>query len=702
MKRIIAMAILLLGSIIVTSCTPNIEIPASSAVSAPTAEEVTNTEAVQPTPGGTLVISFGGGTPRHFNPALISGSATAIVGTQLFASPLRYDENWNPQPYLAKSWQISDDGLSVTLHLEKDASFHDGVPITSSDVAFSIFVVKENHPFKTMFAPVESVETPDEYTAIIHLSQPHPAILLAMSPALLPILPEHIYGDGQDLATHPANLTPIGSGPFRFVKFVPEEVIELERFDDYFIPERPYLDKLIIRLENDPSAQAVELQRQTAHLVPLFVNPTFPNQLSELDHLILTAKGYEGLGPLGWLAFNLLREPINDIRVRQAIAYAIDPDFIVDYLYQGWAQRAPGPIAPDNPYFDPDIKLYDLDLDKAEKLLDQAGYPRAEDGWRFALTLDYIPAIPTQFHDVALYLKSQLGEIGIQVEIRDSASFPEWAERIGSWDFDLTMDSVYNWGDPVIGVHRSYLSENIRQGVVWSNTQNYSNPKVDEILQVAAIEIDPEKRKALYFELQQILTEELPVIWINVMPFHTIYHAGLGNPPVSIWGVHSPLDDVFWQEQPRIAYLQPPALDPESSYEVVIPTGIKAIQLLQKVDFYAAREILDDPEEEYLDLDVSGLHVIGFTQEGIIFLDNSGQLQAGMDISGLLDVKGEFVLPVLLDAAQNGSLEHLHLEGLWPHPATQALDPVSVWCGMLTANDIVCSLAWYEHEESTP
>ena len=150
--------------------------------------------------GGTLLMAIQN-TPRHLNPAVQSGIATGEPGTQLFAAPLRYDEDWTPQPYLAESWSISDDGLTVTLNLVKGATFHDGKPITSSDIAFSIKTVQENHPFKTMFAPVESVGTPDANTAVINLSKPHPALLLAMSSQLLPIIPEHVYGDGQDPKT---------------------------------------------------------------------------------------------------------------------------------------------------------------------------------------------------------------------------------------------------------------------------------------------------------------------------------------------------------------------------------------------------------------------------------------------------------------------------------------------------------------------
>src|SRR6218665_3531486 len=169
----------------------------------------------QPKRGGTLVIGRTQ-TPRHLNGAGQSGVATGLSSTQIFASPLRFDGQWNPQPYLAQSWQLADDGKSLTLGLRKDALFHDGKPVTSADVAFSIMAIKANHPFSTMFGPVEKVDTPDPHTAIIRMSVPHPAIVLAMSPALCPILPRHIYGDGQDLKNHPRNSTdPVGSGPFR-------------------------------------------------------------------------------------------------------------------------------------------------------------------------------------------------------------------------------------------------------------------------------------------------------------------------------------------------------------------------------------------------------------------------------------------------------------------------------------------------------
>jgi len=174
-----------------------------------------------PTRGGTLVTVLGSNV-RNLNSAVQSGIVTGYPGAQLFASPLRYDDSWTPQPYLAESWDISDDGLSVTLNLVKNATFHDGQPITSSDVAFSVEVIKNNHPFKSMFAPVETVETPDAHTAILKLSKPHPALMLAMSGQLMSIIPEHIYGDVpiNEVKTHPRNNeNVVGSGPFKLVEF---------------------------------------------------------------------------------------------------------------------------------------------------------------------------------------------------------------------------------------------------------------------------------------------------------------------------------------------------------------------------------------------------------------------------------------------------------------------------------------------------
>jgi peptide/nickel transport system substrate-binding protein len=647
-----------------------------------------------PQPGGIVVISYGGGTPRHFNPALVSGSSTAIVGAQLFASPLRYDGEWNPRPYLAQSWEVADDGLAVTLHLVDGATFHDGVPITSEDVAFSVMTVRAHHPFQSMFVPVEQVETPDPLTAVLRLSRPHPALLLSMSPALLPILPKHVYGDGQDLATHPANLEPIGSGPFRLVEYVPDDSIVLERYDDFFVPGRPYLDGIVIRLETNPDAQAIDMQREEAHLLAIFTSLDALDRLGSSQHLVLTQRGYEGLGAINWLAFNLLRAPLDDKRVRQAIAYTVDPDFVVAHLHQGRTRRAKSPIAPDGPWYDASVPSYGADLDKAERLLDEAGYTLQPDGTRFSVTLDYIPVIPSQQRDVALYLERQLARVGIKVEVRRSTSFSEWAARIGNWDFDLTMDAVYNWGDPVIGVHRTYLCDNIRQGVVWSNTQNYCNPQVDGLLLQAGTALNQEARKGLYAEFQQIVTEELPVFWINTLPFHTVYHAGLGNPPLTIWGVHSALDELYWRDPPSRVYATLPSVGEDTP--VLKQAAVAAMTLIRQRGLHDAAKVLRDPNWSGLDSGGQGVHVLGLTQEGILFLDSSGRLTPGLDVGGMLDLEGNRLVSQLVAAARGENGGFVKLSGVWPHPDSGGVGPAQAWCGLWSEGDLICAIGWVE------
>jgi len=635
-------------------------------------------------------------TPKHLNPAINSQIAVAIVGTQIFASPLRYKDSWHPLPYLAESWELSTDGLSLTLHLVKDATFHDGYPITSEDIAFSIKINKKYHQHKTKFAPVKRVDTPDEHTAIIRLSHPHPALLLAMSPAMLPIIPKHIYGNSEDIRNHPANLNPVGSGPFKLAKFTPGESVILERYEGFFIPNRPRLDKITIRLGTDPHAQIVEMEQQEAHLMTEFGNCLGLSKLEKIKYLVVTREGSSFSGGINWLAFNLLRKPISDIRIRQAIAYSIDLDFIISYMLENRTRHAYGPIVPLSPFYESNIRKYPYDLTKARKLLDEAGYPIKDGNTRFSLQLDHMPAIPTQQRDIAIYLKRQLKKVGINIHIQTSKSFSEWLKKIGNWNFDMTLDYVFNWGDPVIGVHRTYVCENIRKGIPWSNTQNYCNPALDKILHQAATEMNIEKRKSLYSKFQKTITEDLPIIFINLGMNTTVYHAGLGNPPVNLWGAYSPVDDLYWKKKPEKGYL--PIEDISSDTPRLKQIALKAMKIYQKYGLYKARKKIRDLDHGLLDLKGSGLHVIAFTNDGIIILDNSGQARAGMDISGILDLKGRSLLSLFKKAALGNNNGFVNSKDVWPHPLSHETGIMSAWCGKLSINSLLCALEWSQEK----
>src|SRR5581483_4704473 len=291
--------------------------------------------------GGTLRMAQTGF--RHLNPAIQSGGGTGVPGAQIFAGLIELDANNQPQPYLAERWTVSPDALRYTFHLVEGARFHDGTPVTSEDVAFSVATVRQYHTFgRSTMGPVERVETPDPRTAVFVLNAPHPALLMALAPQLMPIIPKHVYST-EPILTHPANLKAIGSGPFRVVEVKPGELVILERNKDFFRKGRPLLDRIVSRVVEDPASLVLQLESGELDFVPAGVRYRDLNRLKANKNLVV-ARTRVGLGAVNYLEFNLRKPPFNDIRVRRAIAHAIDKPTIVKNLHGGWSKVADGPI----------------------------------------------------------------------------------------------------------------------------------------------------------------------------------------------------------------------------------------------------------------------------------------------------------------------------------------------------------------------
>ena len=500
--------------------------------------------AAEPKRGGTLIVAGGAGL-RHLNPAVQSGGQTGL-GVQLFAGLVRVDDKFEPQPYLAERWEISEDERSYTFHLNRNARFHDGKPITSDDVAFSLAVVKEHHPFGiAMFDAVDRVDTPDPYTAVIRLSKPHPALMQSLVPLLMPVIPKHVFGDGRDPKTHPMNAMPVGSGPFRFKEWVRGQHVILERNDDFFIEGRPLLDRIVVKYIKEPSVRMLALEKGEVDYYP-FAGLRFRDilRISNNPDLRVSSKGYEALGPVNYVEFNLREPPFDDLRVRQAVAYAIDQEFMVNTLHGALPHPGYGPLHHSNPFHSNRLNKYPVDLERAGTLLDEAGYTPDADAVRFRVILDYPPFHADSLGTGANYIKSQLRKVGIAVDLRASADFPSWAQRISSWNYQFTMNTHWNYPDPVIGVHRIYLCGNIRK-TIWSNTQGYCNERVDALLGEAGSTPDFHRRKALYEEFQRIVNEELPLYFINEEPYVTVSHRTVMDPPETVWGAMQPMDRVW-------------------------------------------------------------------------------------------------------------------------------------------------------------
>lgn len=486
--------------------------------------------AAEPVRGGTLSLILNP-EPAILVAGLNSASPVYTVSPKIFDGLVTYDTEFNLVPQLATSWTVSPDGQTITFKLREGVKWHDGTPLTSADVQFTFMEIltKLHSRGKSTFQNLVAVETPDAHTVVFRLKAPAPYIMRALAGAESPIMPKHIY-EGSNPMRNPKNTAPIGSGPFRFKEWQRGSHIILERNPDYWDSPRPYLDRLIFRLIPDGSGRAVALesgdvQYGTQYVVPL----NDVGRLGKLPHLTVTTSGYEYNTSVNYFEFNLRRPIFQDVRVRQAIAHAIDKDFVAKNIWFGFATPATSPITNKQKDFHTDnVPQYPFDLKKAEALLDAAGHRRGTDGVRFRLTFDYSPSGDT-FRQIAEYVKATLARIGVAVEVRAQDN-PTYLRRVwGENDFDLNTYSASNIADPVIGIQRFYWSKTIQKGVPYSNGSGYASPEMDRVLEAAQLENDPAKRRALYHEMQRLVMTDLPNFPLVYIEWFTIHDKKVKN-----------------------------------------------------------------------------------------------------------------------------------------------------------------------------
>lgn len=500
--------------------------------------------------GGTLVMIVQPEPPTLASYLSTSGPI-GMVAAKIYDGLLEYDTELKPQPSLAESWQVSSDGKTMTFKLRKGVVFHDGKPLTSADVQFSIMnVAKVTHPRgPNTFAAVTEVQTPDDHTVVLKLSEAAPYMMMAFSGYETPIIPKHIFGTG-DLRTHPNANNPIGSGPFKFVEWKKGQYIRLDRNPNYWKKGQPYLDRIVARIIPDPSTRTAALEKGEAHFAAMGAVPfNDAKKLAASPNLTVTTKGHEMISPVSELLLNTERKPLNDKRVRQAIAYAMDRNFIIDNIWFGYGKPATGPMssnfAPSGLYT-ANVKTYQKSngADTANKLLDDAGYKKDANGVRFELMHDSLP-YGQEWTRFGEYTQQALGKIGIKVTIRQE-DVARWLKRTYTdHDFDTTANYLYNLSDPVIGVHRAVHSSTIRPGTVFTNGSYWSNPRTDELLNRAKVEPDAAKRASLYSEALAFVAEEIPIIWIHEMNFPTVINNKYGDVIVSALGVYSNFDRAY-------------------------------------------------------------------------------------------------------------------------------------------------------------
>ena len=477
-------------------------------------------------------------------PFLLTAINTALqmgmVTSKVMEGLLYLDNELKPQPLLAQAWDISPDGLTYTFKLRPNVKWHDGQPFTSADVSYTILeVLKKVHPRgRSAFAKVTAVETPDPLTAVIKLSQPAPPMLTALASSYeSPMVPKHLFA-GTDPSANPYISKPVGTGPFVFKEWKKGDYILLEKNADYWQAGKPSLQRIVFRIISDASARAASFETGEGHIGGLSPVPlTDMPRIAKNPALSIETRGYAYMSPYMLMEVNLRKPPLNDVRVRQAIAHAIDRARMTQVVWLGYGQPAVSPIPSQvTTFHSTDLPKYEFNIDKAKKLLDDAGLKPGANGMRFKITHDFIP-FGSEYQRTGEFIKQQLNRVGIDVELR-SQDLPSFLRRAYTeYDFDTTSLYYGAFADPTQGVQRLYWSKAIQKGVVFTNNTGYNSPEMDRLLEGAQGENDPVKRKALYLDMQRLAMTDLPVIPLMETRFLTISSSKLKNHTVSADGI---------------------------------------------------------------------------------------------------------------------------------------------------------------------
>ena len=465
-------------------------------------------DAQQPKHGGTLRFVM-----KYEPPTLsvLNNTSTTTTSPKIWDGLLTYDVDLKPLPMLATSWKVSPDGLEYTFNLREGVTFHDGKPFTSADVAFSILRLKAGHPRgRGTFANVTEVKTPDAKTAVVVLSKPSPYMMVALGPSESAMVPKHLF-EGVDVAAPPGPPLHIGTGPFVLKEWVRGSHAVLERNPNYWDKPKPYLDRVIIRFMPDAAARAAAFEAGDLDLggsapVPLADLARYKNH----PKLAVDTRSFAYTGAQHQIFFNLDTPVLKNKKVREAIAHALDLDAIVETVFYGQAKVSPSPISVAlTTWYDPEVKARKFDPELAGKLLDEAGHPRAAGGMRFPVRLLINPFIDGR---LAEFVRQSLRRVGIDATTQN-LEFGAYVKNVYTdRSFALTIESLTNVFDPTVGVQRGYWSKNFRVGLPFSNSANYSNPEVDRLLEAAAVEVDPAKRKQAFSQFQRLVHADVPSV----------------------------------------------------------------------------------------------------------------------------------------------------------------------------------------------
>jgi len=487
-------------------------------------------------------------------PNITSDQSSHEIGGLIYSTLMRTDKLLRPEGELAERWEVSSDELTITFYLRKGAKWHDGEEVTAADVDFTYrYMIDPKTPtaYAEDFRQVKRAEIIDPHTYRVTYEKPYAPGLLSWG---MWVLPRHIlepaWKAGEDLRTTRQNRYPVGSGPYRFVEWKTGEKIVLTANPDYF-EGRPYINRVVYRIIPDQSTIFLELKSQNIDQAGL--SPIQYRRQTEYPAFQKAFHRYRYVSnSYGYLGFNLRDRRFQDKRVRHAMAHAINKQELLDGVLLGLGRPAVGPYKPGTWWYKDDVTTFPFDPERAKALLAEAGWKSTnsegileKDGQPFGFTIRTNQGNPVR-QQTAEIIQRRLRAVGIDVKIH----IVEWAAFINTFirkkDFEAI---ILGWG----------LGLDPDQYLIWHSSQtgseelnhiSYRNPKVDALLEAGRRTFNQEKRKAIYGELQDVLAEDQPVIFLYVpdaLPVVSARVRGIEPAPAGIsynfakWYVPAPL-----------------------------------------------------------------------------------------------------------------------------------------------------------------
>jgi peptide/nickel transport system substrate-binding protein len=480
--------------------------------------------------GKDLVIGFSGDA-TSLNPVVATDGQSYIAEWPIFDSLVELDDKLNVKPSLAESWEVSKDSLTYTFKLKKGVRWHDGKPFTARDVAFTFHSVldpkvitphrayfdalagfpeltNKDNPKRPDELLVKPIEVLDDHTVRFRLRYPSGSFLAVLVNPRAGIVPEHVL-KGQDLNTAEFNRKPIGTGPFKFVEWRRGERIVLEANEQYH-GGRPGLNRLIFRVIPDAVVLIQELRAGGVDFVdrPPLQEVARLKQTPGLQVLVTDNTSYTYFGYRQDLA------PFDDLRVRRAFYHAVDAGTIVKEVLQGYAVVATGQFPPSSWAFDPSVKPYAYDPNRAKALLAEAGWKPgadgilAKDGKRMSFSIRHDQA-DQAVKDSAVIIQEYLKRIGVEARL-EALDWPTFVKKLFASEFEGIVVGWTNHHDPDPFAYTIWHSSQ------WKgrNFAHYKNPKADELLEGARRTANQAERKKLYGEFSRVLMEDAPYVFL--------------------------------------------------------------------------------------------------------------------------------------------------------------------------------------------